>query len=156
MSFQDIEAAGFIPRKGELLDSKQDPSQAVAAGIFQINTSVSSFKRLINSLGTAKDTPELRDKIHKTRQHIGRLAKETASKLKAASETDHRSPAVSTTKKVGDAKLAKDFEAVLKEFQKAQRTAAERETAYSPFVREIVAPKSRYASGGNGFFVFHS
>lgn len=30
-----------------------------------------------------------------------------------------------------DAKLAKDFQAVLKEFQKAQRLAAERETAYT-------------------------
>ena len=37
------------------------------------------------------------------------------------------------SKKIADAKLAKDFEAVLKEFQKAQRVAAERETSYTPF-----------------------
>jgi syntaxin 7 len=44
------------------------------------------------------------------------------------------------TKKIADAKLAKDFQAVLKEFQKAQRLAAERETAYTPFVPQGVQP----------------
>lgn len=38
------------------------------------------------------------------------------------------------SKKIADAKLARDFQTVLKEFQKAQRLAAQRETAYSPFV----------------------
>jgi len=46
-------------------------------------------------------------------------------------------------KKIADAKLAKDFQAVLKEFQKAQRLSAERETAYTPFVPQAVLP-SRY------------
>lgn len=50
------------------------------------------------------------------------------------------------SKKIADAKLAKDFQAVLKEFQKAQRLAAERETAYSPFVPQAVLP-SRYIWG---------
>lgn len=42
------------------------------------------------------------------------------------------------SKKITDAKLAKDFQAVLKEFQKAQRLAAERETAYTPFVPQAL------------------
>lgn len=44
------------------------------------------------------------------------------------------------TKRIADAKLAKDFQAVLKEFQKAQRLAVERETAYTPFVPKEVLP----------------
>lgn len=141
MSFQEVEKGAPLP----LLDHKQEPSQAVAGGIFKINTSVSSFKRLVNTLGTPKDTPELREKLHKTRQHITQLAKETAEKLKTASETDHITD-VSPAKKVADAKLAKDFQAVLKEFQKAQQTAAERETAYAPFVPQAVLP-SPYGVG---------
>lgn len=47
---------------------------------------------------------------------------------------------IQASKKITDAKLAKDFQAVLKEFQKAQRLAAERETAYSPFVQKVVPP----------------
>lgn len=45
-----------------------------------------------------------------------------------------------TAKKIADAKLAKDFQSVLKEFQKAQRIAAERETAYAPYVPKEVLP----------------
>ncbi|KAJ8568205.1 hypothetical protein K7X08_020927 [Anisodus acutangulus] len=86
--------------------------------------------------------PELREKLHKTRVHIGKLVKDTSAKLKQASETDDRVE-VSASKKITDAKLAKDFQAVLKEFQKAQRLAAERETAYTPFVPQAVLPSSQ-------------
>ncbi|KAL8520455.1 hypothetical protein ACS0TY_011107 [Phlomoides rotata] len=82
---------------------------------------------------------------HKTRLYIGQLVKDTSAKLKQASETDHV-VGVSASKKITDAKLAKDFQAVLKEFQKAQRLAAERETAYTPFVPQAVLPSS-YSDG---------
>ncbi|KAL8216755.1 hypothetical protein R6Q57_023592 [Mikania cordata] len=150
MSFQDLEAGRPLnTRLGGVGYTngfkKQDPTQAIASGIFQINTAVSTFQRLVNTLGTPKDTPELRDKLHKTRLHIGQLVKDTSEKLKQASETDHRAE-ISATKKITDAKLAKDFQAVLKEFQKAQRLAAERETAYTPFVPKSVLPSSYEAS----------
>uniref|UniRef100_A0A7N0U4D8 t-SNARE coiled-coil homology domain-containing protein n=1 Tax=Kalanchoe fedtschenkoi TaxID=63787 RepID=A0A7N0U4D8_KALFE len=145
MSFQDLESGRPFASRRQLINGKQDPTQAVASGIFQINTAVSNFQRLVNTLGTPKDTPELREKLHKTRLHIGQLVKDTSAKLKQASETDHNAQ-VSTNKKITDAKLAKDFQAVLKEFQKAQRLAAERETAYTPFVPQAVLPSSYTAS----------
>ncbi|XP_058115262.1 uncharacterized protein LOC131258163 isoform X2 [Magnolia sinica] len=46
------------------------------------------------------------------------------------------------SEKIADAKLAKDFQAVLKEFQKAQWLAAETETTYAPFVPQAVLPSS--------------
>ncbi|PIA58651.1 hypothetical protein AQUCO_00500537v1 [Aquilegia coerulea] len=143
MSFQDLESGRPIASRREYINGKQDPTQAVASGVFQINTAVSSFQRLVNTLGTPKDTPELRDKLHKTRLHIGNLVKDTSAKLKQASEADLYTE-VSASKKIADAKLAKDFQAVLKEFQKAQRLAAERETAYSPVEKKV--PSSYTAS----------
>ncbi|KAL4570448.1 hypothetical protein LXL04_026101 [Taraxacum kok-saghyz] len=142
MSFQDIEAGRPVNSRRAGYNNgmrKQDPTQAVASGIFQINTAVSTFQRLVNTLGTPKDTPELREKLHKTRLHIGQLVKDTSDKLKQASETDHKTD-VSASKKITDAKLAKDFQSVLKEFQKAQRLSAERETAYTPFVPQSSLP----------------
>ncbi|CAD6232241.1 unnamed protein product [Miscanthus lutarioriparius] len=132
-------------------------SQAVASGVFQINTAVATFQRLVNTLGTPKDTPDLRDRMcvrrpaylrHKTRQHITQLVKDTSDKLKQASEADHRVE-VSATKKIADAKLAKDFQAVLKEFQKAQRLAVEREAAYAPFISQAGLPQSYNSSEVN-------
>lgn len=66
MSFQDLEAgrgAGKSSGREISNGSRQDPTQAVASGIFQINTAVSTFQRLVNTLGTPKDTPELREKL---------------------------------------------------------------------------------------------
>ncbi|GJV76815.1 syntaxin-22-like protein [Tanacetum coccineum] len=123
----------------------KDPTQAIASGIFQINTSVATFQRLVNSLGTPKDTPDLRDKLHKTRLHIGQLVKDTSDKLKQLSEIDHRTE-VSASKKITDAKLAKDFQAVLNEFQKAQRLSVERETAYSPAIPQAIHSSRNEAS----------
>jgi syntaxin 7 len=144
MSFQDLEAGRPSlqqQQRHRQFQKLQDPSQALASGIFQINTAVSSFSRLVNSLGTPKDTLELRDKLHKTRLYIGQLVKDTSAKLKQASENDQQLE-VSAAKKIADAKLAKDFQSVLKEFQKAQRLAAERETTYAPFVPKEVLPSS--------------
>ncbi|KAH9617012.1 hypothetical protein KSS87_001858 [Heliosperma pusillum] len=65
MSFQDLEAGGRKPlaTRNNLINAKQEPTQAVASGIFQINTAVSTFQRLVNTLGTPKDTPQLREKL---------------------------------------------------------------------------------------------
>lgn len=64
MSFQDLESGrGSGPIRKGFVNGRQDPTQAVASGIFQINTAVSTFQRLVNTLGTAKDTPELREKL---------------------------------------------------------------------------------------------
>lgn len=63
MSFQDLESGRPFATRRPLLNGKQDPTQAVASGIFQINTAVSTFQRLVNTLGTPKDTPELREKL---------------------------------------------------------------------------------------------
>ncbi|KAJ8763004.1 hypothetical protein K2173_023209 [Erythroxylum novogranatense] len=124
MSFLDTEAS--IPLLTKSLRQQEEP-RAVAIGIFHINTSLLSFCRLINFLGTPKDTLHLL----KTRQPIGELVKETSTELKQPTES-HRNE--QPTKKINDAKLAKEFRSALNEFQKAKRLAAERETIYAPFV----------------------
>ncbi|XP_010434624.1 PREDICTED: syntaxin-23-like [Camelina sativa] len=151
MSFKDLEAgrgkkslASLMSINGGVGGGRQDKTQAVASGVFQINTGVSSFHRLVNTLGTSKDTPELRDKLHLTRLHIGRLVKDTSAKLKEANETYHLRGVVDQRKKIVD--LAKDFQAVLNEFLKAQGVAAERETVYSPHVHKPSLPSSYTAS----------
>ncbi|KAL6283462.1 hypothetical protein ACE6H2_014391 [Prunus campanulata] len=84
ISFQDVQNSGGRGKK-----ASASPSQAVAAGIFQINTAISTFRRLVDAIGTAKDTPDHRQKLHNTRQRILELVKDTSAKLKALSESDH-------------------------------------------------------------------
>ncbi|WZY75010.1 hypothetical protein YC2023_021394 [Brassica napus] len=79
--------------------------------------------------------------LQKTRLQISELVKYTSARLKEASEADHHG-AASPIKKITDAKLAKDFQSVLKEFQKVQRFAAEREITYTPVVTTKDIPTS--------------
>ncbi|RWR74431.1 syntaxin-22 [Cinnamomum micranthum f. kanehirae] len=127
MSFQDLQSN---TKPSDRLP-KPVGNASVAAGIFQINTAVAGFRRLVDAIGTTKDTPDLRQKLHHSRQRIGQLVKETSAKLRALSDSD-RSSDVNPSKKIEDAKLARDFQAILQDYQKVQRLAAEREAAYAP------------------------
>lgn len=140
MSFQDLEPGRAVQSRRE-----HDPTQAQ---VFRINTAVSRFQMLVNSLGTRRDTVELREKLHRTRVEIGQLVKDTSAKLKQASEADH-SPGISTSKKIADAKLAKDFQEILNMFQKAQRLAAEKETTFKPFIPQAVVSSSEIDGGSD-------
>ncbi|KAF2322993.1 hypothetical protein GH714_032677 [Hevea brasiliensis] len=126
----------------------RSPSQAVAAGVFQINTAVAGFRRLVDAIGTAKDTPEHRRKLHNTRQRILQLVKDTSAKLKSVSESDHDIN-VNPSKKIEDAKLARDFQTTLQEFQKVQKLASELESTYSP----SLPASSLTAASGSGEYV---
>ncbi|KAK8587726.1 hypothetical protein V6N13_086706 [Hibiscus sabdariffa] len=146
MSFQDVPVGGARFSSSSSMPSNS-PSQAVAAAIFQINTAVAAFRRLVDAIGTARDTPDHRLKLHNSRQRILQLVKETSVKLKALSESDH-DPTVKPSKKIGDAKLARDFQSTLQEFQKVQQLASERESTYSPAAPPPSLPPTSSSSSG--------
>ncbi|CAA3005331.1 syntaxin-22-like [Olea europaea subsp. europaea] len=146
MSFQDLQNSGKRSSR-----QTPPPSQAVAASIFQINTAVAGFRRLVDAIGTSKDTPHLRLNLNNTRQRILNIVKETSAKLKSLSEFD-RGINVDPSKKIEDAKLARDFQTVLQEFQKVQQLASERESAFSPSAPPSYVPamhsSGQYAAPG--------
>ncbi|KAK9271533.1 hypothetical protein L1049_001893 [Liquidambar formosana] len=146
MSFQDLQDGSSSFARARTVPSNS--SQAIAAGIFQINTAVAGFRRLVDAIGTAKDTPDHRQKLHNTRQRILQLVKETSAKLKSLSESD-RDTNVNPSKKIEDAKLARDFQTTLQEFQKVQQLASERESTYSP----SVPPSSLPTTSGSGEYL---
>ncbi|XP_060171503.1 syntaxin-22-like isoform X2 [Lycium barbarum] len=149
MSFEDLELSNsFYVQGGSgswgrqtkqtiTNPSASDNRQSIVIGVFKINTALTNFQRLVSTLGTPKDTLQFRHKLHSTRQQIGELIKETSAKLKQAIESDKHSQS-SATKKIADAKLARDFQSVLKKFQKAQQLAAQREAAHTPFISQPI------------------
>lgn len=149
MSFQDFQNG---KRPSSSSSTSRSPSQAVATGIFQINTAVAGFRRLVDAIGTDKDTPEHRHKLHNSRQRILQLVKETSAKLKSLSELDH-DPDINPSKKIEDAKLARDFQITLQEFQKVQQLASERESTYSP---SLPPQSSLPPSSGSGEYLIAS
>ena len=60
MSFADLEAGALRAPVGR--KARGGPNDARGL-VFQITTAVASYRRLLNSLGTPKDTPTLRDQL---------------------------------------------------------------------------------------------
>ncbi|XP_062109402.1 syntaxin-23-like [Humulus lupulus] len=54
------------------------------AQIFQLNTSVAAFHRLV----AAKDTPDHRRKLHESRQRMLQIVKDTTAQLKSLTQSD--------------------------------------------------------------------
>jgi syntaxin 7 len=138
MSFADVAASrggggggGASSSLGLEEDAFASTARGVASAIFQLTTNVTSFKRLVDALGTPKDTRELRGRLHRQRDALGQIAKDTTAAVKRLSELSS-APGAAPSAKATQTKLVKDFQAVLKEFQKAQRACAEREGAYMP------------------------
>jgi len=147
-------------------------SNRVQSLIFQLQTNVSTFKRLVDQLGTARDTKDQRAKLHKLRENIGQMAKESSVLVKKLARlvTDlvHEEQDQEYEYEAGEdeddaeslaerhKKLVKDLHATLKDFQRAQRACAERESTFLP-QKEIggspQAAKSKKkgygATGGN-------
>jgi syntaxin 7 len=162
MSFADVAAsrggAGGAGGGGASSSHEEDAfastARGVASAIFQLTTNVTSFKRLVDALGTPKDTRELRGRLHRQRDALGQIAKDTTSAVKRLSELSS-APGAAPSAKATQTKLVKDFQAVLKEFQKAQRACAEREGAYMPQADagRPLLPRGASATpppGGNG------
>jgi syntaxin 7 len=101
--------------------------------------------------GTPKDTRELRGRLHRQRDALGQIAKDTTAAVKLLSELASL-PDAAPSAKATQTKLVKDFQAVLKEFQKAQRSCAERESAHlpqaEPSSRQLMPPGQAAAAAG--------
>ncbi|XP_027103439.1 syntaxin-22 isoform X2 [Coffea arabica] len=129
MSFEDLEFGRSMTIRGD--QTKQDCSRALAGDVFRIKTALAAFQRLVYNLGTPKDTPHLRHKLHTSVLQIGQLLEDASAKLKQSTQTHPHAPDAAS-KKIFDEKLAKEIAYIHREFQKAQRLAAERESAYAP------------------------
>lgn len=144
MSFADLESGALqAPRRGRGPD-------ATRALVFQITTAVSSYRRLLNSLGTPKDTPTLRDQLQKTSYKVLQLAKDAKDKLRSAAVAD-QSAGTSKDKRISDMKLAKDFAATMEEFRKLQNIAIQREVSYKPAVPQNAQPSYATNDGSADF-----
>ncbi|XP_053314826.1 syntaxin-7 [Spea bombifrons] len=108
-------------------------AQTISTNIQKITQNSSEIQRIVNQLGTAQDTPELRNQLQQKIQYINKIAKETDQCLKdfasLPAESDQRQ------RKLQKDRLVNEFTATLTNFQKIQRRAAEKEKEFVARVR---------------------
>nr|GMC71559.1 syntaxin-22-like isoform X1 [Ipomoea batatas] len=102
-------------------DDLEGGPQSARAGVFRIHTAVAGFRRLIvNTIGTPNDNLHLRQRLQSSRVQIGQLVKETSAKLKPVANNHEQNHPPPPVEEIANAKLAKDVQSVLREFEKAQ------------------------------------
>ncbi|XP_077321073.1 syntaxin-7 [Lithobates pipiens] len=116
--------------------------QTISTNIQKITQSTSEIQRIVNQLGTALDTAELRHQLQQKIQLVNKLAKDTDACLKnftsLPADSDQRQ------RKLQKDRLLNEFSSALTNFQKIQRQAAEKEKEFVARVRA----GSRLSAGG--------
>lgn len=116
--------------------------QTISSNIQKITQSTSEIQRIVNQLGTALDTAELRHSLQQKVQFVNKLAKDTDVCLKnftsLPADSDQRQ------RKLQKDRLLNEFSSALTNFQKIQRQAAEKEKEFVARVRA----GSRLSAGG--------
>ncbi|CAO0800363.1 unnamed protein product [Mucor circinelloides] len=138
MSFNDLEqgfgvssSARTRVQQSEGTDSDyKSLTQRVSQQVFHINGNITSIERLVGFLGTSRDTPDIRNKLHDVTEGTRDLIKETTANIKSLTQYTTSDPKKTRQRKLEQQKLSKDFQKVLAEFQKIQRESVSKQREY--------------------------
>ncbi|KAJ7146499.1 t-SNARE [Mycena epipterygia] len=137
MSFQDIET-GLVPPTLSP-QSREDAAflelqSSLSLQVFKINANVQGIRKLIEQLGTVKDSAILRKSLHDLTETTRAMAKRGSDDLKKLAVLQMGL----LHKKTAMQKTSNDLELSLVEFQRAQKVSVERQRTVVQGVRMAV------------------
>jgi t-SNARE complex subunit (syntaxin) len=108
-------------------------SQSIGSNVQKILQNVSSMDRMIKTIGTERENPQLQTQLHQVTHYTGQLAKDTSKHLKDLSSISTgsvdgiASQSEQRQWRLQRERLQDDFTTALNKFQAAQRLAAQKE-----------------------------
>ncbi|KAJ8586454.1 t-SNARE [Rhizopogon salebrosus TDB-379] len=127
MSFQDIESGLARPGQSNSISNEDSAffaaQSSLSLQVFKINSNVQGILKLVDQLGTAKDSAVLRKSLHDLTETTRDLAKRSSEDLKKLASMAASSPRHKTSLQ----KTSHDLQLSLVAFQKAQQVSAERQ-----------------------------
>ncbi|KAG1759318.1 t-SNARE [Suillus occidentalis] len=130
MSFQDIETglARTGPSSSTALQPREESAflslqSSLSLQVFKINSNVQGILKLVDQLGTTKDSATLRKSLHDLTETTRAMAKRGSEDLKKIALTATTSPQHKTSVQ----KISHDLQLSLVAFQRAQQVSAERQ-----------------------------
>ncbi|KAI0025065.1 t-SNARE [Xylariomycetidae sp. FL0641] len=133
MSFDQLssmESGGPSGRRQNTGSYADDPefsqlSQGLMNKLFHLQGTMSKLRTDIGLLGTKRDNPRLRERVHATLEESTEKFKEVGEGVKKVQSWEDVTP----TQKYSQQKISREFKASLGEFQALQRSALERQRA---------------------------
>lgn len=114
----------------------QKLATTVATSIQKISQNVASMQRMVNQIGTAQDSPELRKQFHSLQHYTQQLAKDTKCYIKDLSTYTSPSQSEQRQRKMQRERLQDEYTTVLNKFQLIQRSTAQKEKEQINKVKE--------------------
>lgn len=142
MSFQDIESGLARSSYSPTRDMPQSPEEAaftslqssLSLQVFKINTNVQGILKLVDQLGTPRDSAALRKSLHDLAESTREMAKRGSDDLKKLVALQATLPRHKTSLQ----KTSHDLQLSLVAFQRAQQVSAERQRTVVEGVRLAV------------------
>ncbi|XP_035223821.1 syntaxin-7-like [Stegodyphus dumicola] len=103
-------------------------SEVISTNIQKVSQNVASMQKMVNQLGTPQDCESLRSQLHQVQNYTNQLVKDTNNHLKDLSLLPNpASVSDQKQRKILRERLTSQFSDALKNFQGAQRNAAQKE-----------------------------
>eukprot|EP00033_Pygsuia_biforma_P000764 GCRY01000892.1.p1 GENE.GCRY01000892.1~~GCRY01000892.1.p1 ORF type:complete len:342 (-),score=63.88 GCRY01000892.1:414-1352(-) len=102
----------------------------VINNIQRLNNNVNKLEKMINQIGSPKDTHDFRQKLNELIDKTKDLSKETGNKIKQFGSLDGGSAGENRQRKLQQQKVTNDFQTVLKRFAEASKLSAEKERRF--------------------------
>jgi len=102
-------------------------AQNIGTNIQKIQQNVSSMQRMITQIGTAQDNQQLQNQLHQVQHYTNQLAKDSSKQLKELHDYSAEDALDPRQWKLQRERLQSDFTRALDNFQRAQRSAAQKE-----------------------------
>lgn len=102
-------------------------AQNIGTNIQKIQQNVSSMQRMITQIGTPQDSNQLQTQLHQIQHYTQQLAKDSSKQLKELNNYPPEDALDPRQWKLQRERLQADFTKALDNFQRAQRSAAQKE-----------------------------
>ncbi|OAV97811.1 hypothetical protein PTTG_01332 [Puccinia triticina 1-1 BBBD Race 1] len=149
MSFNDLERglneraplADPLPG-GPVVDQDfQNLANKVSTHIFRINSNVSGLQKLIDLLGSSRDTSDIRKKLHDLTESTREFIKNSSADAKKLASWQ-----VTDSYKIEQQKVSRDYASSIQAFQRVSRLSVERQKQFVDRVKSSnVASSSKHA-----------
>ncbi|KAA1129976.1 hypothetical protein PGTUg99_004882 [Puccinia graminis f. sp. tritici] len=150
MSFNDLERGlneraplARDPLPGEpVVDREfQNLANKVSTHIFRINSNVSGLQKLIDLLGSSRDTSDIRKKLHDLTESTREFIKNSSSDAKKLASWQ-----VTDSYKIEQQKVSRDYASSIQAFQRVSRLSVERQKQFVDRVKSsnVVSSPSKH------------
>ncbi|KAG8705839.1 hypothetical protein FRC08_001412 [Ceratobasidium sp. 394] len=150
MSFADLERGQGGYQRGTVPTSPSDAEflglqKSLSLQVFKISSNVQGIMKLVDQLGTARDTGAVRKGLHELTETTRDLVKRGTDDLKTLSTLQQKLP----QHKALLQKTSHDFQVSLVAFQRAQKVSAERQRTVVEGVKQAVEDNAEGNAGAS-------